>query len=265
MKKIAFALLLSLVTACSDGVSPTPEPVLDESTTVALDEAAALGYSSSLTSDPGSRLLGDLHRLPRELALTSAQQTEIQTLLSRFNEATKADRELLAAIGRQMLEAIKAGKSREEIRAIIARGDAARERLRAAEAALRAAIEGVLTAEQKAWLAKRDDDRRCKVIPLTAEQRTQISALVADFQKVNAPDFAIIRDAFEKARTAHKNGATRAEIAAILEAARPAMERIRAAQAKLNEAILAVLTPEQRTSRCFHFSPPTGPGAGSRG
>jgi Spy/CpxP family protein refolding chaperone len=257
MRKTTFTLLISLLAAaCSDGVSPSPEP--------AFDEAAVLGYSASLTSDPGSRYLGHLHRLPEAIALTAAQQAQIQTLLTRFAEATKPDHELLATIGREMMEAIKAGKSRDEIRAILARGDAARERLRAAEAALRTAIDAMLTAEQKAWLADQDN-RRCTPVTLSEQQRTQISALVADFQKANAPDFAIVRDAFEKARTAHKNGATRAEIAAILEAARPAMERIRKAEVALAEAISAVLTPEQRASRCFHFSPPPGSNAGHRG
>jgi Spy/CpxP family protein refolding chaperone len=256
MKKTVFTLLISLLAAaCSDGVSPSPEP--------ALDEAAVLGYSASLTSDPSSRYLGHLHRLPEAIALSAAQQAQIQTLLTRFAEATKADHELLATIGRQVLEAIKAGQSREEIRAILARGDAARERLRAAEAALRTAIDAVLTAEQKAWLASQDG-RNCRPSTLTEQQRTQISALVADFQKANSADLAIIRDALAKARAAHKSGATRAEIAAILETARPAMERIRKAEAALSEAILAVLTPEQRASRCFHFSPPPG-GTGSRG
>jgi Spy/CpxP family protein refolding chaperone len=252
MKKTTFTLVISLLAAaCSDGVSPSesPEP--------ALDEAAVLGYSASLTSDPGSRYLGHLHRLPESIALTAAQQAQIRSLLTRFAEATKADHELLATIGREVLEAIKAGKSREEIRALLARGDAARERLRAAEAALRTAIEAVLTAEQKAWLASQDG-RNCRMISLSEQQRTEISALVADFQKANAADLAIIRDALEKARAAIQSGATRAEIAAILEAARPAMERIRAAESALSEAILAVLTPEQRASRCFHFSPPPG-------
>ena len=259
MKKITFALLVSLTAvSCSDGVSPTTEP--------AFDEAAVLGYAASMTSDPGSHYLGHLHRLPESLALTAAQKTQIDALLTRFNEATKADRDALAAIGKQVMEAIKAGKSRDEIRTILAQGDAARERLRAAEAALRTAIEAVLTAEQKAWLASQDG-RRCTPITLTEQQRTQISALVADFQKANSADLAIIRDALEKARTAHKSGATREQIAAILEAARPAMERIRAAEKALADAIKALLTPEQQASGCFHFMGVPGGGrpGGHRG
>jgi Spy/CpxP family protein refolding chaperone len=256
MRKWSLVLALSLLAAaCNDPVATNPEPEFDE--------AALLGFSGSLTSDPGSHYLGHLHRLPDALALTAAQQESIRTLLAAFQQATEADREALAAIGRQAREAAQAGKTREEITTILAQGAPARERLRAAEAKLRSDIDAVLTAEQKAWLAAQDG-RRCTPVPLTDQQRTQISALVAAFQEANKADFATVQSALAAAREAHRSGATREQIAAILEGVRPAMERIRAASEKLAADVEALLTPEQKASGCFRIGGLPGAGGGGR-
>lgn len=256
MKRSSLILAASLLAiACSDATAPTPDPTFDE--------AALIGFSGSLTSDPGSRYLGHLHRLPEALALTTEQQQRISALLTAFQQATAADREALAAIGQQARDAAQAGKTREEIRAILAQGDAARERLRTAEAKLRSDVDALLTAEQKAWLASQDG-RRCTPVSLTEEQRTQISALVATFQEANRADLETVRTALQAAHEAHRNGASREEVAAILEGVRPAMERIRAASTKLSADIDALLTAEQRASGCFHIGGLPG-GHGGRG
>jgi Spy/CpxP family protein refolding chaperone len=243
MRKTTLALLTSLVAvACSDALAPTPDP--------ALEEAALIAFSASLTSDPGSRYLGHLHRLPDELALSDAQRVQIRTLLEAFHQTTQADREALAAVGRQAREAAQAGKSREEVRAILSQGDAFRDRIHSAETKLREDIDAVLTAEQKAWLSSQDG-RRCSPVSLTEQQRTQISALVAAFQEANSADLAAVRSALAQAREARRSGVSREEVAALLEAVRPAMERIRAATAQLAEDIDALLTPEQKAAGCF--------------
>jgi Spy/CpxP family protein refolding chaperone len=108
----------------------------------------------------------------------------------------------------------------------------------------------VLTAEQKAWLSSQDG-RRCSPVSLTEQQRTQISALVAAFQEANSADLAAVRSALAQAREARRSGVSREEVAALLEAVRPAMERIRAATAQLAEDIDALLTPEQKAAGCF--------------
>ena len=44
---------------------------------VAFDESAILGFAGSSTREPGSRWMGNLHRLPANLALTDAQKIAI--------------------------------------------------------------------------------------------------------------------------------------------------------------------------------------------
>lgn len=119
-------------------------------------------------------------------------------------------------------------------------------------------IESILTAEQQAWL---DGNLRSRCDPrsvpaLTDAQITEIRGLLVAYEQNNKPDIAAVKAAFEKAREARENGATREQIKAILDAVRPAMERLAAAQAALLKAIDAVLTAEQRASGCFrgaHF------------
>jgi Spy/CpxP family protein refolding chaperone len=152
----------------------------------------------------------------------------------------------------QAREAVQAGKSREEVRAILEQGIPIRQRLHAAETQLRSDILAVLTAEQRAWL-EAHQPRPCTAAPLTDAQKAEISALVAAFEQANRADIEAIRAAFEQARTAHQNGASREEIHAILETVRPAMQRVRAAEVALAAAIAAVLTPEQRASGCHRF------------
>ncbi|MEA3245426.1 MAG: Spy/CpxP family protein refolding chaperone [Gemmatimonadota bacterium] len=81
---------------------------------------------------------------------------------------------------------------------------------------------------------------------LTEAQKAQIQALVAAFVAANAADLATMKAAHDAARDAIKAGATRDEVRAILEAAKPAADRVRAAAEALRTAIAAVLTPAQR-------------------
>ena len=251
MKKTAFALLIALsFAACAD------DPMAPSEDLSGLEQAAILGFAGSFTDDPGSRYLGNLQRLPENLKLTAEQRSRIDALLVAFKQATQVDAQALAAIAEQAKAAHAAGKTREEIRRILAQGDEIRRRLHDAEARLRAAIDAVLTPEQRAWLASQQQP--CRSLALTEAQKTQIGALVAAFQEANQADLAAIRAAHEKARTAKAAGATREQIAAILDAVRPAMERVRAAEQALTAAIAAVLTPEQQTSGCFKIPSPPG-------
>ena len=96
-----------------------------------------------------------------DLKLSNDQGAKIKALLEAFDQANKADIEALAKIGAEAKAAAAAGKSREEIAAILARGNAIRVRLEAAEKALQTAIENVLTAAQKAWLDA-NQPKRCE-------------------------------------------------------------------------------------------------------
>jgi Spy/CpxP family protein refolding chaperone len=247
MRKSAVILFTALAFAACDKEATGPSSDL-----AMLDDAAELAFSSSFVTDPGSTFLAFVHRFPDELRLTADQQAKIKALVEAFLTATRADHESLAAILKQAHEAAQAGKSREEVRAILEQGLPIRERLQAAEAELRTDILAVLTPQQRAWLDAHQP-RPCTAAQLTDVQKAEISGLVAAFELTNRADIEAIRAAFEQARAAHQNGASREEISAILEAVRPAMQRVRAAEAALAVAISNVLTAEQKASGCYRF------------
>jgi Spy/CpxP family protein refolding chaperone len=247
MRKVLFTLLAAVtLTGCNDqSVGPA-----DDGTLLLLDDAAVLAYGAMDMAHPGSHYIARLHRLPDHLKLTAEQQSQIRALLQAFAETTKADREALAAIMQRARAAIHAGRSREEVRAILAEGDPIRRRLHEAEQNLHAQIAAVLTADQKAWLAANGPER-CGEFALTEAQKTEITALISAFNQTNQADIETVRQAFEAARAAHQNGASPEAIRAILLAAAPAMQRLILAHAELETAIRAVLTPEQRASGCY--------------
>jgi Spy/CpxP family protein refolding chaperone len=249
MRRLLAVLGVALVaTACEvEPMSPA-----DADVAASLEEMASLAYGVMYVAEggPGARLMERLSRLPSELALSSAQATMIRGLIASFVEATEADRAALAAIRKEAAEARAAGKPPEEVRAILTRGMEARKRLHEAELALQRGILGVLTPAQREWLASNPPPmpRPCQ---LTDSQRTEISGLLAAFQEANAADIALVRSVHERARAAHQAGATRAEVEAILAEARPALERLKAAREAVQQAIQAVLTPEQRAAGCM--------------
>jgi Spy/CpxP family protein refolding chaperone len=241
MRKFVLVMLLALSAgACAeDATAPEPQAEL-------LEEAAVLAYGAMDMADPGSRFIARLHSLPDRLQLTAEQIEAIRALIQAYQEATAADKEALAAIHQEAREAKQAGASAEEIRAILARGHEIRLRLHAAERQLRADIMAVLTPAQIRWLAGHYS-RFCSPenVQLTEDQKTQITALVVAFELAHRADLQAIKEVFEAAREARQAGASREEIAAILAQAREPMQRIREAQAALEAAIRALLTPAQ--------------------
>lgn len=250
MRRIALVAAASLAfAACStDTTSPADQSIIDEfllGSSVALTTAG--GYDANIYQD---RLF---NALPDDLALTPDQQAKIKALVDAFQAATKADREALNAILREARDAIAAHKSRDEVKAILDRGAAIRARLAAAEAALRAAIEALLTPEQKAWI-NAHKPQRCdpsKFLPLTDAQKAQIRALEQAFQAANKADLDAVKAIFEQARAAQQAGKSPAEIQAIIATAKPIMDRLEAARRALKTQIEGVLTPEQKASGCF--------------
>jgi Spy/CpxP family protein refolding chaperone len=239
MKRTATIILAALALgACGkDAVSPSQAGV-------ELDDVAEIAFAGSFVGDPGDRLLPLVHRLPDDLKLTAAQETQIKALIATFVESTRADHEALAAIMQEARAAALAGASREEIHAILEQGLPIRQRLHAAETQLRADIYAVLTAEQKAWLAA-NQPGTCTASPLSEAQKTEIAGLVAAFEQANLADLEAIRAAFEEARAAHRSGASAEAVRAILAPVAPALLRVRAAEIELAAAIAALLTPEQ--------------------
>ena len=89
------------------------------------------------------------------MKLTESQVKEIRALQERFYAAVKDDLELIRSIVKQAQDARTAGKSREEVAAILARAAEPQRRVADAERALQEAILALLTPEQRqAWLCK---------------------------------------------------------------------------------------------------------------
>ncbi len=242
--KLLVLLLVAGVAACAeDATSPEPDVQLFE-------DAAVLAYGSMDMAYPGDRFFAKLQSLPDRIALTPQQVEAIRALVQAFQEATAEDKAALAAIHEEARAAKQAGATPEEIRAILAQGHEIRARLHEAERQLHADILALLTPEQVAWLA-RHSDRFCSPenVRLTEDQKTQITALVVAFELEHREDLQAIKEVFQEAREAWRNGASREEIRAILEQAHEPMQHIREAQAALEAAIRALLTPAQLA--CF--------------
>lgn len=84
------------------------------------------------------------------VSLTDAQKAQIRALYDAFQQANQADLEAVRAAMEQARAARQAGATREQVQAILAPARDAMTRLQAAGDALRAAIDAVLTPEQRA-------------------------------------------------------------------------------------------------------------------
>jgi Spy/CpxP family protein refolding chaperone len=235
---VLFLVVCGLAGCSRDAASPS-DPL------TAIGEAEQLVLASSMAGD-GSKLLPQLNRLPQNLQLTSEQQARIKALTDAFVLATKADQEALAAITKQIRDALATGQSKDKIRSLLDQAKAIGDRLVAAETKLRDDMLAVLTAEQKAWLAS-NQPAPC---PLTDAQQSQISALLAGYEQANRADLDAVNAALARAKAAQKAGATREQINAILDTVKPALERIRLANEALQKAIQGVLTDAQLASHC---------------
>jgi len=244
MRKVGLLVLTAALIAACD--TPTT-PVETDS------DLSLMAEVSASVSTAGPRETGMLRRLPDGLKLTAEQDAQIRGLIEAFEAATKADRQALAVLMQQLREIGRDRNAREEIERIRNEAEPIVERLRASEANLKAAIDAVLTAEQKAWLdANRPERRDCRNVPrLTDAQREQIRVLVATFENANKADLQLVNAVHRRAAEARRAGKSREEVAAILAEARAAVERLAAARSQLRDDIRAVLTPEQRESGCY--------------
>lgn len=95
---------------------------------------------------------------PDSLKLTVAQKAQILALVTAFQAANKADLDAMKAAHEAARAAMKAGKTHDEVRAILQTAKAAADRVHAAAAALHAAINAVLTPAQRAWLEAHKPD-----------------------------------------------------------------------------------------------------------
>lgn len=249
MRRIALLTIAALSLAACSNESTAPDAA-----DLPLDAGA---FGTALTSIGGYEAgvyrdrLGNA--LPDELKLSEEQKARIKAIVEAFEAATKADREALIAILREANKARADGKTREEINTILQKGAPIRARLAAAEQKLKADIDAVLTPEQRAWIAAHSP-RGCRADqfpPLSDAQKAQIRALESAFQEQNKADLDAMKAILKEAREAIEAGKTRQEIAAIMARGAEIAKRLATARMTLRQQILAVLTPEQKASRCL--------------
>jgi Spy/CpxP family protein refolding chaperone len=205
-------------------------------------------------------------RLPDELQLTADQKAEIAALHDTFKAAHEDEIASLREIEQQLRQLRRSGGTREEAQALLAQAHEIRAGLADDFDALQEAIWAIYTAEQKAWIEAHKPKvcDRNGAPQLTDEQIAQIRALKQAFTESVADELAAIKAAHEQARAAKQAGASDEEIRAILASVKDEMESVRQAEQRLHDAIMAVLTPEQRANWCIvrqRVAPgPRGPG-----
>jgi len=232
---------IAVLGACDKSTTPvSPATTADDVVDLVPDYAVSPAASIDAAGIGGSLL-------PDALKLTAEQKAAITALHDAFMKATAADIAALQAIEKEVKAAIRAGKPRDEIRAILAKADPIRARLDAAFKKLQADIWAVYTPEQRAWIeAHRVRDCKPGSLQLTDDQVKAIRDLEQQFYNAVKPDLELIRSIAEEAKKAREAGKTRDEVAAILARAVEPQRRVADAEHKLQAAILAVLTPDQR-------------------
>jgi Spy/CpxP family protein refolding chaperone len=240
------ACSMVLLAACSNDTSGPTRNVAD---TNVLDLVPDYAVSAAAVID-GAGIGASL--FPDSLQLTADQKGVIQGLHDAFAQAHGADVSALRNLEKQIRDLRKLGAAQEQVLALLTQAHGIQQKLADAFAALQDAIWQVYTPAQRAWI----EAHRPKVCDrsgapaLTDAQVTQIRALRDAFQITVAADLAFIKHVHEEAQAARQEGKAKTEIDAILATARDALTRVRAAEIKLNQDILAVLTPEQRAHWC---------------
>lgn len=244
MRWTAFVMVAALgLAACS---TETTAPAVSDLTI----NAGAFGTALTVTGgyEPELYQTRLTNGLPDSIKLSSDQQAKIKALVDAFNTSTKADRDSLFVLLRKAHDIARTKGSSDALSKILADGAAISARLAAAEAKLKADIDAILTAEQRAWLAAHAP-AKCqpdKFVPLSDAQKAQIKALEAAFQTNNKADLDAVRAALDSAA-----GKSKTDRQAILTTMAPAMARLETARKALKEAITSVLTADQKASGCF--------------
>ncbi len=183
---------------------------------------------------------GYLFPLPASLALTSAQQAQMNALLAKLEQETASDLAAYNAIAAQARSARQSGASSASIDAIMATGADIKKRLDSADAAHRAAIEAILSPAQREWLAT------CANGPvISPAQAQQIAAIEQAFASASNSDVAAIDMAIASIMALRNGGqanmTAEMQISSILEQIRPARERLRTLQQQRDADIAKVL------------------------
>lgn len=241
----AVAAALALLTACAQ--ETTAPRASDPEGVDLVQDLASTGTSAIDRAGIGGV------EFPDSIKLSVEQKAQIAALHAAYKTATQADVDALKKIEAEVAAAKKAGKTREEIATILAKAAPILARLQAAFAKLQADIWKVYTPAQQAWLRSRGpiECRGDSIKGLSEAQVKKIRELKAAFEASVKDELEVIRKVHEEAQAARKAGKSEAEIKSIWAKAEPALKELRAQEAKLKQAILAVLTPEQRNNPCI--------------
>jgi len=240
---------VALLAACDRSAPVSPAATTDVSDVVDLVPEYAVSPAASVDAAG----IGGA-QLPESLRLTVEQKAAITALHDAFMKATATDVAALRAIEQEARAAIRAGKPRDDVRSILEKAAPIRERLETAFRKLQADVWAVYTPEQRAWIESHRP-RACgaDVPRLTEAQVTQIRVLQDRFYASVKPDLELIRTIADEARKARADGKTREQVAAILARAAEPQRRVADAERKLQDAILELLTPEQKRAwNCRH-------------
>ena len=256
LRKTLCATALALaVTACADHSTVAPAASATDASFAVAQASASLFGSDAVSADApfaGLDRMWGLWQLPDSLALSAEQQATITSLVAAFRDQAAPLVAQLDSIRAKAVAARRTGASTANVRVMLAAGADVHVQLQAALDTLKQAITNALTPAQAAWVLAHEpgacDPQAAP--PLTDAQRTQLQALVTAFQQANAADIATVRAAHLAADSAYHAGASASEIQAIVDAARPALDRLRAAQLTLQQQITAVLGTDQRPATC---------------
>jgi Spy/CpxP family protein refolding chaperone len=249
MKRFACLIAFAFLAACSkDTTAPATNESLDDLSVDLIQQYDATGASAMDRAGIGAS------DFPDTLKLTAEQKARIQALHEAYQAANQADLAALRAIKVEAEAAIKAGKSREQVRAILARADPIMARLATAMAKLQRDIWAIYTPGQQAWITGKGRNDVCSrdvLKSLTAEQSKKIADLKAAFTESVKGHLETIKKVGAEARAAAQAGASREQVAAILRKADAAMEAVKQAERRLAASIMELLTPEQKKNTCL--------------
>lgn len=142
----ALAAAAIFVVGCDNSAT---SPRNDESAVLVFDQAATTDAATGVPRGP----IMD-RELPADIKLTDAQKAAIKVLHDAFAVAHRAQFDQLKAIHIAARAAVKAGKTRAEVGAIIDSGQPIMDAMKADFDALRLKVEAILTPAQKAWFAE---------------------------------------------------------------------------------------------------------------
>ncbi|HXY29402.1 MAG TPA: hypothetical protein VEI06_01740 [Gemmatimonadaceae bacterium] len=239
---VCLAIVSGIVAACAH------EPTTS-------DAASAASATSATGNAPwgfGRGMMG-FRRLPDSLKLTDAQRSQLHSLFQQFRQAHQADFQALAAAHKQAFAARQSGQSGDQVKQIMAQAEPAKQRLTAAQSALKPQVDAVLTTNQRAWLASHQpvSCNANSATALTDDQKAKMKALFEQFRQKNASDLATVQTAMRQAHSARQSGSSQAEVQQVFAGAKPAMDRLKTAHAQMQQAVAGILTSQQQASGCI--------------